>query len=78
MKKREFKSRKKKNRELPLIYAGPDDQLASLDKDYLANGSSYAEKLSLMSQISLFEYQMRNNTNDLPRLLRTTACIRKP
>ena len=38
---------------------------------------SYAKKFELICQLSLFEYQFRNKTTDVPRLLRTTACIRK-
>jgi hypothetical protein len=38
---------------------------------------SYPQKFELICQLSLFDYQLKNNTNDIPRLLRTTACIRK-
>lgn len=38
---------------------------------------SYEEKFALICQLTLFDYQLKNNCNDIPRFLRTTACIRK-
>ena len=38
---------------------------------------SYQKKFELICELTLFDYQLKNNTNDLPRFLRTTACIKK-
>ena len=38
---------------------------------------TYAQKFELICQLSLFAYQLKNNTEHVPRLLRTTACIRR-
>jgi hypothetical protein len=49
-------------------------EISSLDG---ARGLTYAEKFELACQISLFAYQLKNRSEYVPRLLRTTACIRK-
>ena len=66
--------RKKKTK---LIFSGSDDALDKLDCIDPVYRMSYQQKLTLIYQLTLFEYQFRNNTNDVPRFLRTTACIRK-
>jgi len=58
-------------------FVGSDDahyDISSLDG---ARGLTYAQKFELACQISLFAYQLKNTTEYVPRLLRTTACIRK-
>lgn len=35
------------------------------------------KKLQLICELVTLNYQLKNKTNDIPRLLRTTACIRK-
>ena len=48
--------------------------LSSLDG---TRSLTYAQKFELICQLSLFAYQLKNNTENVPRLLRATACIRK-
>lgn len=60
-------------------YKGTDTELDSLNLSKM-DGTldlSFEKKFELICELTLFHYQRTHNTNDLPRLLRTTACIRK-
>lgn len=61
------------------IYKGNDSDLKHVDFSEIDGTLSLSpeKKLELICQLSQFHYQVKNNTNDIPRLLRTTACIRK-
>lgn len=66
---------KKKNK--AFCFKGSDDlhdKLHELDGSY---DLTYEEKFEMLCELSLFHYQLKNSTDDIPRLLRTTACIRK-
>ena len=68
------KLRKKRSK---VVFIGSDEMHSRISEIDSPSSMSYAEKLTLITQLSLFEFQLRNATNDLPRFLRTTACIRK-
>ena len=68
----------KRRKRSKLLYLGNDSRLDELSEVDSLSSMSYTDKLTLIYQLTLFEFQMRNQTNDVPRLLRTTACIRKP
>jgi hypothetical protein len=60
-------------------YKGHDSDLKNLNISKL-DGTlelSAEKKFELICELTLFHYQLKNNTNDIPRFLRTTACIRK-
>jgi hypothetical protein len=58
-------------------FVGSDDAHSDISSVDGTMGLAYAQKFELACQISLFAYQLKNGTEDVPRLLRTTACIRK-
>ena len=60
-----------------LIFQGTDSELGALSEIDPVFSMSYVEKLTAIYELTLFEHQVRNETDDLPRFLRTTACIRK-
>lgn len=67
-----------KKRNSQFVFQGKDHHH---DKLHEIDGSleqSPEEKFATICALTLFEYQLRNNTDDIPRLLRSTACIRKP
>jgi hypothetical protein len=68
---------KKKLRKKNFHFVGKDSDLRRINELDGTTELSYEKKFELACQLSLFEYQLRNNTTDVPRLLRTTACIRK-
>jgi hypothetical protein len=78
MASKKAKSAAERKKRSKLLYLGTDNKLDALTEIDPLSSMSYTDKLTLIYQLSLFEYQMRNQTNDVPRLLRTTACIRKP
>lgn len=60
-----------------LIYLGSD---SAHDRLYEIDGTMQQtpeEKFATICQLSLFHYQLIKGTHDIPRLLRTTARIRK-
>lgn len=59
------------------IFLGRDSELSRLSEIDPPSALSYAEKLTLISELVRFEFQLRTGESDVPRLLRTTACIRK-
>ena len=59
------------------MFVGRDSQHKDMSEKDGTIDMSYQEKFSLICQLTLFEYQFKNKTNDIPRFLRTTACIRK-
>jgi hypothetical protein len=61
-----------------LIYKGHDSNNKNLIEIDSPLRMTYEEKLKLITALTLFEYQRKNNTTDVPRFLRTTALIRKP
>jgi hypothetical protein len=58
-------------------FVGSDSAHSDLDSLDGSRKLTYAEKFERICQLSLFAYQLKNNTEHVPRLLRTTACIRK-
>jgi hypothetical protein len=58
-------------------FVGKDSDLERINELDGTTKLSYEQKFELACQLSLFEYQLRNKTNNVPRFLRTTACIRK-
>ena len=75
--KRKRPARKSTRRDMGVVFVGGDDKhsdISSLDGTLRL---SYAQKFELICQLSLFAYQLKNNTEDLSRLLRTTAWIKK-
>jgi len=69
---------RQKKSKYPLVFKGSDSEhsrMAELDGTYEL---SPEEKFAATCALTLFEYQVKNNTDAIPRLLRTTACIRKP
>lgn len=69
---------KKSERKKQFSFVGRDcdlDRLSEIDGSW---EQTPEERFATICAISLFEYQLRNETADVPRLLRTTACIRKP
>ena len=58
-------------------FVGKDSDHGDLSRLDGTLGMSYEEKFSLICDLTTFDYQLKNNTNDIPRFLRTTACIRK-
>jgi hypothetical protein len=75
--KRKRTAKKTARRDTVLVFVGGDDahsDISSLDGTLRL---SYAQKFELICQLSLFAYQLKNNTENVPRFLRTTACIRK-
>jgi hypothetical protein len=77
-------TRKKINRKFSrltrakLVYIGSDSEHSRLHELDGSLDQTPEQKFALICALSLFDYQLRNNTDDIPRLLRTTACIRKP
>lgn len=66
-----------KKRKKEFVFVGSDDQhnkISHLDGTYKM---TFHQKFDLICSLTLFEYQLKNGTNDIPRFLRTTACIRK-
>lgn len=58
-------------------FMGVDEAHSDLSSLDGTRSLTYAQKFELICQLSLFAYQLKNNTDHVPRLLRTTACIRK-
>jgi hypothetical protein len=58
-------------------FVGSEDAHSDVSSLDGTRGLTYAQKFDLTCQLSLFAYQLKNNTDHVPRLLRTTACIRK-
>ena len=58
-------------------FVGVDDAHSDLSSLDGSQSLTPAQKFELICQLSLFAYQLKNNTENVPRLLRTTACIRK-
>lgn len=71
-----MRARKKFNNK-PFIFIGRDTELSRISDLDGTLELSYKEKFALICELTLFEYQLKNQTNDIPRFLRTTACIRK-
>ncbi len=72
-------SQKKVKRTKHYSYMYRDADLAKLNISEV-DGTlelSAQEKFELICELTLFNYQLKNNTNDIPRFLRSTACIRK-
>ncbi len=69
---------KKTKRAIKLIYQGEDCENLNLSELDGSRQMTAEQKIATVCALSLMEYQIRNNTNVIPRLLRTTAVIRKP
>ena len=69
--------KEKRGSKKQFAFIGKDSDHASVSRRDGTLGMSYQDKFSLICDLTLFEYQLKNNTNDIPRFLRTTACIRK-
>ncbi len=67
----------KKRRRSGFSYVGSDKDHHKISAMDGTLDLSYEKKFELVCDLTLFRYQLRHNTNDLPRFLRTTACIRK-
>ena len=68
---------RKLKRKKGFSFVGRDSQLNELNERDGTLALSPAKKFELICDLTLFHYQRINNTNDIPRFLRTTACIRK-
>ncbi len=68
---------KKKNRKFGFSFVGKDDMLDKINEMDGTLAMSIEQKFELICDLTLFNFQRVNNTNDIPRFLRTTACIRK-
>ena len=66
-----------RRKRMKLVFIGSDADLEKLNSIDRVSSMSYLEKLAAIYQLTLFDYQVRNATDDVPRLLRTTACIRR-
>jgi len=64
-------------KDFAFCFVGHDKDHAKISELDGTHELTLAQKFEMICALSLFEYQMRNNTNDIPRFLRTTACIRK-
>ena len=69
--------RKKSVLKKQFSYVGRDSEHSAISRLDGTYRMSYEEKFALICELTLFEYQLKNNTDDVPRFLRTTACIRK-
>ena len=67
----------KKKAKKQFVFLGKDNDHSKLSKVDGTLDLSHQEKFALICELTLFDYQLKSNTNDLPRLLRTTASIRK-
>jgi hypothetical protein len=68
---------KRKRQGNTFSFIGRDERHAELSQLDGTLNLTYEEKFALICELTLFHYQLTNKTNDIPRLLRTTACIRK-
>ena len=68
-----------KKREVSFVFKGTDEDLNTVNLSEIDGtlALSPEKKLQLICELVTFNYQLKNKTNDIPRLLRTTACIRK-
>jgi len=67
----------KKKKKIAFCFVGKDSDNYKLSRLDGTQDLTPEQKFELICDLTLFHYQLKNNTNDIPRFLRTTACIRK-
>ena len=67
----------KKKKRIAFCFIGKDSDNNKLSHLDGTQSRTYEQKFELICDLTLFHYQLKNDTNDIPRFLRTTACIRK-
>jgi hypothetical protein len=68
---------RKKNKKKVLYYLGSDQGLNSIHNYDQVFSMSVEKKFELICELGIFQYQLKNGTDAIPRFLRTTANIRK-
>lgn len=76
--KKDRQSSLKRRRRSVFSFVGSDRDHNIIEDIDGSNSLSYAEKFELICDLSLFEYQVRNNTTEIPRLDKSVCFIRKP
>lgn len=60
-----------------MLPQGDDSAHSSMSTRDGTLSMSYQQKFEPICELTLFECELNSQTSEVPRLLRTTACIRK-